>query len=172
MADCYDVANVARAVGSFINSHSAAAGYSWPTCETVAIADWAATDGAFFGISPVSVRRNKVDRQGIQADYALELFYYQPENLQGGLVADDVFNTVENWLFQTPRITFTNSYGTTSVVFQKFVYDAETNIQNGGIIEGYYDAERLSNNGQQITSAMLYFSAWYKTTSDAQTAGG
>ena len=121
---------------------------------------------SFLGLQPLSVRRNKIDRRGIQIDYAFEVYYIAETTAT--TVTDTVLAQIEDHFFSDPRVVGQVGGNDVQVVFQKMVYSSETNIINGGILEGYYSATDLDERSDQVQAAMIYFSAWYEVNNGGQ----
>ena len=124
-------------------------------CSPLNIKEYNPADGsAFYGVQPIGVQREKIDRTGTQENFCLEVVYFAPES--AGPV-DDVFKDVEEDFLNDRYLKFDNI---DLAYFQKAVYASETNIFNGGVLEGFYNADELETSGVVCSACMLYFSSW------------
>ena len=157
MSESFEITDVAQVVAAAISSAT------WQECSVADVKRWGGTESALLNLQPVSVRRNKIDRRGIQIDYAFEVsFMATGENAT--LIKDQVLAAIEDYFLRSPRVVGQVGGADVEVIFQKLVYSSETNIINGGVIEGYFSSADLDKNDDLVQAAMLYFSAWYEVT--------
>ena len=157
MADSFEILDAAELIASAIGSATG------QTCHVTGVKTLNLPGESFLGLQPIGVRRNKIDRRGIQIDFAYEVYFVGETTAT--TIKDELFAAIEDYFFASPRVKGTTEGGDdVEVVFQKLVYSSETNIINGGILEGYYSAADLDKRSDQVQSAMLYFSAWYEVS--------
>ena len=151
----YDIADVGAVLAETISS------ITNKTCSFTSVSSWSGIDSESLILQPVAVRRNKIDREGVKIDFAFELSYSNPSPAE--LIDDTLFTEIENYFFHSPTLSgeLQEEQKEINAHFLKLVYTSETNIQNGGVLEGYYSTEKLDQNAEEIKSALIYFTGLY-----------
>ena len=152
MSNTYEISEIGEVIADKITEATGT------NCAFSGVKEIDAPGETVLALQPLATRRAKIDRKGVQVDYAFELYFYSESAAN---TVEDTLSAVEDYFFHSPKVDGEVNGKEVEVVFQQMNNSSESRIQNGGTLEGYYNTADLEQNQEQVHSALIYFSGWY-----------